>query len=593
MKKLVSMLLIVGIIASLFTCMTVSADDTAVTGNAPLAMLDFSVKGSAAAAISAGNVILAYSGQAPIGERSDAYGGPGLEINATTTANTKWAQAGFKFDNFDKSLKKRDTYLKVAYMLSNVADAGYNPGVLKAGWYWIEYNTNGGVKKYTDSDVTWTPTTLPKDYVWKTAVIKIPACYYEYNDNWNDAIRLNFNGLTCKATIKYMALFDSKADAENYDPSISGATIQDAPAYVDHYNHTATVTLADGLDESAIPDFSADDVALTLYNSTKYADQQGGAAEAEDALALTKATALSDKATYGKTYGYNYKEIQYKVSGTGMTDTIWSVRIQSKNSSYIEPLELIDFTNPANLGKLEDPDGGNGKRLTGTAKVGNTNAAYFARKETPSDWTSGNVLDNWHYVRYDTQKVSRANDVYMKLIYRFGDDAEPVTDTSVQKQLHIYCPDSTIIGKFGNDNISTRSKAWSEAVVKIPASTTLDLKLGTFNIFGKVLIKYIAFFDNEEDAKNYKFGDIGATITTDGTTVNAIYDNAEVAPNGARVLALYQGDQLKKVVYSADMDEISATGLEAGTYTAKAFCWNSLDEGYPKFDGTEAAVTVN
>ncbi len=50
MKKLVSMLLIVGIIASLFTCMTVSADDTTVTGNAPAYMLDFSVKGSAEAA---------------------------------------------------------------------------------------------------------------------------------------------------------------------------------------------------------------------------------------------------------------------------------------------------------------------------------------------------------------------------------------------------------------------------------------------------------------------------------------------------------------------------------------------------------------
>ena len=93
-------------------------------------------------------------------------------------------------------------------------------------------------------------------------------------------------------------------------------------------------------------------------------------------------------------------------------------------------------------------------------------------------------------------------------------------------------------------------------------------------------------------ANNYSFGEIGANVTADGKTVTAAYDNLE-GTNGARILAIYQGDELKGVAYSTSDDEVSITGLDAGTYTAKAFYWNNFNEGYPKFDGTEAAVTVN
>ena len=586
MKKLVSMLLIVGIIASLFTCMTVSADDTTVTGNAPAYMLDFSVKGSAEAAVNDKHVEKWNANSSGIYEWNPAYGGTGVGVDSWDYGDKKYAQAMFKFDGVDPS---KIYYMKVAYNLWNVAAVdGYADDEVRTMFNMWAWSSND-YRTYSN-DVTWTMKNLPQEKVWKTTVLRVKPSNGS-NDKKYQQIDICFNGLRAKAVFKYVALFENKSDAENYDPSINKATVNGKSAYVDHFNHTATVTLGNNLDESTIPNFTTADVNFDLYNNVNY-DQAAGT-DYNYRQALTTVTPLSETATYGSDNGYNYKEIQYKVSGTGMTDVIWTVRTQSKKASYIEPLELIDFTNAKNAGKLVDPDGDSGvNRVSGSTSVGNTTAAYIGHTMTPENYND-ELLDDWHYVSYDKSKVDTTKDVYVKIAYRFSDDSV-AAKTDKQREFHVWFGgDQQIIGRYG-DNVPQLANGWRTTVLKMPAGSAGTIfQIGTYRIHGKQMFKYIAFFDNEEDANNYKFGDINATITTDGTTVNAIYDNAEVASNGARVLALYQGDQLKKVVYSADKDEISVTGLDAGEYTAKAFYWNSLDEGYPHFNGAEATVTIN
>ena len=367
-------------------------------------ILDFSVEGSAETAISNGTVAKTANDWVPLGDRNPAYGGTGLEMDATTNNNKQYAQALFKFANANPT---KTQYLKFAYMLSNVSmPSGRQSGIVKAAW---------NSANRCDSDISWTADTLPETYVWKTAVIKI-APSTNAKDIENKQIVILFNGLTCKAVIRYVALFDTLSEAQSFDPSIKTAKIDETTAVVDPYNHTVALTLENDLDAADIPSFTKDDVNFSLFNAIDFT-QNGGADSAR--CATTKVTALSDTATEGFDLGYNYKEIKYNVSGTGTSNIVWSVRIQSKDSSYI-----------------------------------------------------------------------------------------------------------------------------------------------------------------------------GAKITSAGNTVTAAYATG-ATESGARILAIYQGDELKGVAYSTSDDEVSITGLDAGTYTAKAFYWNNFNEGYPKFDGTEAAVTVN
>ena len=562
------------------------------SGNAmPENILDFSAEGSAKAAIDNGTVAFSSQWDNPVlGERNVGYGGTGLEMNTVDSSNKNYAQAAFKFENADVS---KTYYAKMAYMFSNVS---WPSGRTGEGKFFVCWR-NKGDRVWSDS-IVWTADSLPDDYVWATTVIKVNPSDNS-DDIANKQLQLCFNGLTCKVVIKYVALFTSLDDANNFDPSVMSAKVDGKRAKVDPYKHTVTVDMANDIGVEDIPDFTADDVELALYNSTDY-PQQGGSLTAQnngkDVLALTTATAQSTDAAAGVEPGYNYKEIKYTVSGTGMSDVVWSVRIQSKDSNYVppvEPIQLIDFTNPANISLLEDPDKGSGKwRQTGTTKVGNTNAAYFGSSVTEDRVTNdGNngtcVLDNWHYIRYNTNKITNGTKVYVKIAYRFGEDAKAAPNNQ-SKRFYIDCSGRQFIGEYGADNVLSLRNGWRTVVLEC-TPTNSELQIGTWGILGKIMLKYVAFFESAEDAANWTYGTPDATITSDGANVTAAFDNLE-GTNQTRLFAFYKDGALVKIARSADCDEITVFDLEPGTYTAKAMYWNNSLK--PAMKSVEETITI-
>ena len=556
------------------------------SGNAmPENILDFSAEGSAKAAIENGTVAKTDVDQSVLDERNVGYGGTGLELNTVDASQKKYTQALFKFEKADVT---KTYYAKIAYMLSNVSmPSGYNAdyvGHLFSNWY---ENDNSN-RVYSD-DVTWTGSSLPDDYAWKTTVLEVKPSSKSL-DKANKQLQICFNGLTCKAVIKYIALFESRTDAENFDPSVMSAKIDGKRAMIDPYKHTVTIDMANDIDVENIPDFTADDVELALYNNTNY-PQQGGSLTAQnngkDVLALTTVTAQSTDAAAGVEPGYNYKEIKYTISGTGMSDVVWSVRIQSKDSNYVppvEPLALVDYTKSGAVADLVSPSA---SREVGTVKVGATNAVYIK-----TNLTSG-VLDNWCTVKYDQSKVDASKEVYVKVAYRFGDDAYGI-DSDQQKEFHIEFGPGGFDKKeiFGKDNISGLTGDWRVKTFKCsPRTGDKELYIGTFGIFGKLIIKYVAFFETEEDAANWRYGDVGAEIATDGTAVSVNYINAETQSFN-RVYAVYKDGKLVKTTVTSADDCHTIDGLEPGTYTVKAFAFNRTDTLKPIMKSVEETITI-
>ena len=514
MKKLVSMLLIVGIIASLFTCMTVSAatgepaylfkagtNDTGHTmaGSTTLSNVEFD-----------GKQVLCMDG----------------------TKGSGYTQVNYKFDSsFDTS---NQWYMKFKYRLAN--DVTFRSAVFcqvafgSGDWYSIS-NPGNSQTEWITSDVIKLPKISKKD----------------------DLLWVDFDAVKGKVYIEYIALFDNADDAERYGSaeSIPDVTVNGTKATRNNDNKT----VAFEFDRNT----SADTMKAATY-------------------VLGDFTFSGD---WQEVADSNYTFLTRKMVADNDSANVWTLKVKSLKVENV--LDLVDFTDADNAGKLVKP--GN-DRETGVVTTGNISTVYFKRVGESA------TLDNWCTVTYDQTKVTADKEVYAKIAYRFGDDVSAIT-TSQQKELHFeFGPGGwQRLAVYGVDNIPTWK--WNTAVVKCSArGSDKKFYIGTFGIYGKVLIKYVAFFETEEAANNYSFGEIGATVTADGKTVTAAYDNLEDT-NGARILAIYQGDELKGVAYSTSDDEVSITGLDAGTYTAKAFYWNNFNEGYPKFDGTEAAVTVN
>lgn len=368
----------------------------------------------------------------------------------------------------------------------------------------------------------------------------------------NDSLWINFDAVKGKVYVEYIALFDTADAAERYDVA-------------------------------TMPDVTVNGNAATMDKDNKKIGYEFDKLTSADAM--TNATYTLGEFEFSGDWqeiaDSNYTVLTRKIVAKSDSTNEWTLKVKSLKVENV--LDLVDFTDTDNAGKLVKP--GN-DRETGVVTTGNISTVYLKRVGDSA------TLDNWCNVDYDQTKVAADKEVYVKIAYRFGDDVSAIT-TSQQKELHIeFGPGNwQRIAVYGVDNIPTWK--WNTAVVKCsPRGNDKKFYIGTFGIYGKVLIKYVAFFETEEAANNYSFGEIGATVTADGKTVTAAYDNLE-GTNGARILAIYQGDELKGVAYSTSDDEVSITGLDAGTYTAKAFYWNNFNEGYPKFDGTEAAVTVN
>ncbi len=154
----------------------------------------------------------------------------------------------------------------------------------------------------------------------------------------------------------------------------------------------------------------------------------------------------------------------------------------------------------------------------------------------------------------------------------------------------MWFPGNIVIAKYGADNIATLAKGWNVVTVKAPASSSgAELDIGTFHIFGKLMIKYVAFFESAEDAANWTYGALDATITSDGATVTAAFDNLE-GTNQTRLFAFYKDGALVKIARSADCDEITVSDLEPGTYTAKAMYWNNSLK--PVMKSVEETITI-
>ena len=390
--------------------------------------------------------------------------------------------------------------------------------------------------------------------------------------------------MTCKAVIKYIALFESRTDAENFDPSVMNVNIDGKRALVDPYNHTATLPVADDLSKDDVPSFTADSVEMNLYNSDVDNEASLGMLKYPS---NTTAQAMSEASETVVEPQYKYSEIKYKITDSYANEIIWNVRIVSNDTSYVppvEPLTLVDYTKSGAIADLVSPSA---NREVGTVKVGATNAAYIK-----TNLTEG-VLDNWCNVKYDQSKVDASKEVYVKVAYRFGDDAYGI-DSDQQKEFHIEFGPGGFNKKeiFGKDNISGLTGDWRVKTFKCsPRTGDKELYIGTFGIFGKLIIKYVAFFETEEDAANWRYGDVGAEIATDGTAVSVNYINAETQSFN-RVYAVYKDGKLVKTTVTSADDCHTIDGLEPGTYTVKAFAFNRTDTLKPIMKSVEETITI-
>lgn len=545
----------------------------------PENMLDFSVYGNATAAIENGTVAKTDVDQSVLDERNVDYGGTGLEMNTVDASQKKYTQAIFKFEKADVT---KTYYAKIAYMLSNVSmPSGYNAdyvGHLFSNWY---ENDNSN-RVYSD-DVKWTSSSLPDDYAWKTTVLKVNPSTKSL-DKANKQLQICFNGLTCKAVIKYIALFESRTDAENFDPSVMNVKIDGKRAMVDPYNHTATLTVADDLSEDDVPSFTAGSVEMKLYNS-----------DVDNAASLgrlkypsnTTAEAMSAESQTFVEPQYRYSEIKYKIVDSYANEIIWNIRIVSNDTSYVppvEPLALVDYTKSGAIADLVSPSA---SREVGTVKVGATNAVYIKTN------LKEGVLDNWCNVVYDQSKVDASKKVYVKVAYRFGDDAYGI-DSDQQKEFHIEFGPGGFNKQeiFGKDNIPGLRGDWRVKTFECqPRTGDKALYIGTFGIFGKLIIKYVAIFETEEDAANWRYGDVGAEIATDGTAVSVNYINAETQSFN-RVYAVYKDGKLVKTTVTSADDCHTIDGLEPGTYTVKAFAFKRTDTLKPIMKSVEETITI-
>ncbi len=506
-------------------------------------------------------------GDSRLGSEPNLDGKKVLKINQYAEGSDCY---NIEFGGIDKDIVPRNKpwYVTIKYKFHNNSTLATNLRFIHANFDGASMesgmdNVNGwrviqrGYPTVTTASGT---ETLSKEW-HVTAATKTPA-----SNNADGPFCVNFNGITGNLgaiNIEYIAFFDNAEDAAKFDiPEVKfGSKVG------------STDVMTNSVELNLQPKLSIDEIkaSTVVSNGFKFDDSDWRDVSNDDTVILEKDIVLKTDAS-----------------------TKWTLTVRSDKTA--KPLSIIDATKLTNIEDIfQKPDN---SRETGFVTVGGTQAAYFKRNSTDNG-----VNDNWCKIPYDTSKVDFSKQVYVKFAYRFGDDAVATT-VNQQKQLHFYYPGvggaSIVGGPYGDDNIQTLRKGWHEVVVKAsiakaPIDTAKDnLIVGTFGIVGKVMFKYIAFFDNEEAAKEYEFGDLDADITATGKNITAAFKNAEqVSEYANRILAIYNNDgTLAKVVTGQRADEITAENLPAGTYKAKAFVWNNFNDITPLFAGAKEEITI-
>lgn len=328
--------------------------------------------------------------------------------------------------------------------------------------------------------------------------------------------------------VKYVAMFNTEAEAEAFDPSVVSATIGGAAATVDPFNHTVTVEETTAVLKSEIAKLKASDVALTLYSGAQVTE---GASE----ISYT-----NDKAT---------AQIAFNVTDITGKKVAWTVK---KITPIKQTYKMIDFTQLP----LEDKEG----KYTGTqALTANNNSLGYctAYYDGPTLLLHGNN-NNHAQLGFDFGTVEANKQYYLKLLACPGGLKASTTDNNA-----LWAMWWTSDG-YSND---TNVRKVKDSITYIPlekASSVLESYTGKFSNFvtnvcgksthptdGKVwvlahgmtsgnsYIKYAALFESKEEADLYDPTVESATIKGEEAVIDPFAHTAMVSyPEGTKADAM-------------------------------------------------------
>ncbi len=178
------------------------------------------------------------------------YDGAGL---GSRTWNKKYQNTLVKFDKMDAG---KDTWVKICYTLSNKGDSAADISNIEAPvvvqwnkWSAWRHNSepqtaNGYyLNGYYNGTDTWTEADRPKGESFHELVLRVPKITAkadaDVHDNMLRVLLQTSSADSTLAVFKYIGLFSSKEDAENYDPSIAGVTVGETEAVIDPIKRVA------------------------------------------------------------------------------------------------------------------------------------------------------------------------------------------------------------------------------------------------------------------------------------------------------------------------------------------------------------------
>ena len=467
-----------------------------------------------------------------------------------------------------------------------------------------------------------------KDYTFSTYAVTATS---------TDILKVLFQGFEASGAelyIEYIALFKNASDAANYDQetNFSGGEINGIkPDVVINGANIYDIVNADSgasFKKEVVTDGEKDVIKLSdsskhyfRFNVNNTNAESGVRWYIKTKFRFSESTTFEDAEKQFVRYQYggdgweaiagnfskDYTFSTYAVTATS-TD-ILKVLFQGFEASgaelYIEYIAL--FKNASDAANYDEETKYGGGEINGIKPDMVVNGANIDdivvadgsfKKEVVTDGEKDVIKlseSNKHYFRFNVNNTNAESGVtwYIKTKFRFSN---ATTFKTAENQLVKYQ-----YGGAGWENVSgnfSNEYSFNTYALTTKSTDILNVLFQGFEASGAELyIEYIALFKDASNAAKYDKPEstkVTATIWGGNSkTISAKFDNAENC-TGVRFMAVYNGSELVGAVMSDSKDELSMTGIPKGSYTAKAFYWNNTtDDMTPLFDGTAVNITIS
>lgn len=363
--------------------------------------------------------------------------------------------------------------------------------------YKLSYNAGEKDMSVTDADGN----AIDKKR-FTSAIVELPqAAVNDDNDIQFYTGRTSPTYTVC-ANIKYIAFFESLADAQNFDETVVSAEFMDKQAEIDNFAKTAEITLNKNITAEGFELMSPKDVKFVLFN--KDADDSRAYSNKYYYPQECSMKPIDSKFTVENEGDTVYAYASYETTNLCGEKFVWTVKLKSLQEQATTDYCMLDFSKPGNTtGFIEDGTISNTAQTTIGLAEHEFQDGSGAFKLIPG-------TANYEEAYFNLTDADPTKTWYAKFVYMF-ENIEFVGDQYGRIDLGwkrgAWSVENNVYWTSSNP---PAENVWYESgVIKVPAVSTSrydgnrQLQILFNALKANVFVKYIALFDSEEKAQNF------------------------------------------------------------------------------------------